>query len=45
MVYVIRNPKSVAASVFHIYTGMLPYEYSGTFESFLPTFMAGIGKP
>ena len=44
IVYVIRNPKSVAVSYYHHCCDLASVEYDGTFHSFLPTYLAGLCK-
>ncbi|XP_052222287.1 sulfotransferase 1A2-like [Dreissena polymorpha] len=41
LVFVVRNPKDAAVSLYHMMTGMKHYNYSGRFENWLPLFMQG----
>ncbi|XP_053378528.1 sulfotransferase 1B1-like [Mercenaria mercenaria] len=44
MVYVIRNPKDVAVSLYHHTVGIDLFEYKGKWEHFLPLFTHGKKK-
>lgn len=41
IVYVVRNPKDVAVSLYNHVTGIDAYEYDGKWENFLPLFLKG----
>ena len=42
-IYVMRNPKDAAVSLYHMLFAMIT-EYDGTWQQFLPLWMAGRGK-
>ena len=41
MIVIMRNPKSVAVSLYHHLKGLPFYEYNGTFNGYLPQFVEG----
>ena len=43
IIYTERNPKDVAVSFYHHHHDILVYEYNGSWESYLPRFLAGNG--
>ena len=44
IVFMLRNPKSVAVSGYHHLANIAGYEYSGNFAGYLPGFMKQIGE-
>lgn len=41
IVFVVRNIKDAAVSLYHMMSGMVHYSYSGKFENWLPLFLRG----
>ena len=44
IIYVIRNPKDAAISLYHHVKSLAPYNYEAALDQFLPLYMAGKGK-
>ena len=44
ILYMIRNPKDIAVSFYNHHYKILEYEYSGTWEHYLPRFLKGEGR-
>ena len=44
ILYMIRNPKDVAVSFYNHHSKVMEYQYSGTWEHYLPRYIKGDGS-